>query len=183
MNDASTFLFVRNWQPHLFQTAGQIERELHAELEALVGRTLDAVWVVWDHAHDEWFSDAPVVFEFGDRRLEVAVNKVDELYLSCDAIDFEQDLGWPDDDLFDLRWLRNPPFIPASHLGRRVSRFGASEYAFQLSEYVGTLPWVLVSFECELDGEDVIAVTNGLDENDFRFSPPDEREDLRVIWF
>lgn len=183
--DESTFLWIRDWKPDSFFTAEEVEVCLAGRLHALVGRTLEEVWVVWDVTADEWFCDAPVLLVVGGCQIEVSVHQIDELCVSFDAIDRSAPFGWLDDPEFhfDLDWRCNPAIVPESVIGRRVVGFGAAEYAFELADFVGTRPWVLVSFEVELEGGAHLAIENGLDENAFRFRSPEKRDDLRVKWF
>lgn len=145
--------------------------------------TLDQIWVAWDRVTNDWFCDIPVILVIGGLQLEVSVHKLDELYLSFDAIDRSAPFGWADDGEWDLEWRCNPPIVERTVLGRRVTGFGSAEYAFQLADFVGTLPWVLVSLEVELEDGAHFAIENALDENSLRFRSPEERSDLRVRWF
>lgn len=181
MSDDSTFLWVRDWKPQSFFTAEAVGASLGDRLKAMVGLRLDEVWLAWDVGADEWFCDAPVLLVVGGQQLEVSVNQLNELCISFNAIDRSAPFGWQDSD-FDLKWRRNPAIVPHSVLGRTVAGFGAMEYAFGLADFVGTLPWVLVSLEVKLEGAH-LAIENGLDENALRFRPLDEDDEYRVKWF
>ncbi|MEM9862340.1 MAG: hypothetical protein AAF938_12020 [Myxococcota bacterium] len=147
--DDSTFLWIRDWRPQRFFTVEALEGALRDQLRRMIGRKLDEVWVVWDLDSNEWFCDAPVLLVVDGQQLEVSVHNLDELHVSLDAIDRSAPFGWVDEPQlnFDLEWRCNPSLVPGSILGQTVTGFGAGEYAFELADFVGTLPWVLVSLE------------------------------------
>jgi hypothetical protein len=58
-----------------------------ARLKALTGKTIDATWIAWDVARDEWFADEAVIVEAGGVRLEIVCWKLSDVVLSWDAID------------------------------------------------------------------------------------------------
>lgn len=180
-DEETTFLFVRSYAPDAYRSAAELEAALGNDLESFVGEKLDDIWLVWDVEGNEWFCDAPVILGVAGKQIEVSAHKLDELYVSIDGIDRRLPLGWPDDNILQLEWRRNPSIVPEALLGRTILGFGAAELAFDLADFVGTSPWVLVSFECALDGGH-LAIENGLDENALRFERA-TREDFRVSWF
>ena len=112
------FLGIRGYEPQHVELGADLSADDRHRLRGLVGRELVASWAVWDVKDDEWFVDAPVVLDFGDR-LEVAAFKT-HLCLSWNAIDVSEPLDWYGTP-FDLRWRRDPLPAVSALLDRPVT--------------------------------------------------------------
>lgn len=95
-------------------------------LAELVGRTLHHVWLVWDLRADEWFSDCPVVLDFGDERVEIIHQKFDDLSITFNSIDPRQPVTWPTSDDFQLAWRAERSSGSKSSAGKGCTRRNSS---------------------------------------------------------
>ncbi|MEV0890134.1 hypothetical protein [Promicromonospora sp. MEB111] len=133
-------------------------------LDALAGRVLRRTWVLWDAEDDSWFSDAPVLFDFGNEQLEIQHYKFDELSITWNTIDARSAVRWPESELV---WS-DDALAGLSHLhGQRV-------LAGQLLEWRGPDPDLangMVAVGVVLENGRVL-VYNALDENGLDFGQP-----------
>jgi len=158
-------------------------------LKALIGTTIDATWVAWDIARDEWFADEAVIIKVGEIRLEIVCWKLSEIVLSWNAIDFSQPPRWVADwgSEFSLEWRRDG--IPALRgaIGRTIVGINIVEYLYRTTVVqdrrnpanVGRKheAWLLHGLEFELQGS-TLEVFNALDQNGVaseRFAGPEFR--------
>jgi hypothetical protein len=102
---AEPFLGVPGYEPlHVVQVA-DVPAADRGRLRSLVGRELTASWAVWDVEDDDWFTDAPMVLDFEQHRLELAGFKT-HLCLAWDTIDVNAPFDWYGTD-FVLEWRRD----------------------------------------------------------------------------
>jgi hypothetical protein len=136
-------------------------------LAALAGLTLRHVWVVWDLDTGEWFTDAPVLLDFGATIVSLDHQKFDDVALTWDAVDPARPI---DDSSFHLEW--RPEALPElAGLPGRVL------HHVELLEWVGgrgDAATGSVAFGFDL-APAWLTVFNAMDENGFEHDPPDGR--------
>jgi hypothetical protein len=111
-----SFLGVPDYAPlHAVQVA-DVPAADRGRLRSLTGLELRASWAVWDVRDDEWFTDAPLVLDFGQQRLELAGFKT-HLCLAWDTIDVSAPFDWYGTD-FELEWRRDAIAAVNALLGR-----------------------------------------------------------------
>ena len=153
-------------------------RAEHGELlYSLVGKRIEATWVAWDKAEDEWFSEEPVILLIGQTNLEVVFGYLDRLALSVDTIDLEATPDWWCDwgeTEFELEWRQDALPELRGAAGRRIDRVRLVEYRFETETIVDRLrptnvgrkevSWLLHGLELGLD-QGALTIYNALDEN------------------
>lgn len=137
----------------------------HGErLQALIGRSLTRVWLVWDSQDDEWFSDCPVVLDFAGEQVEINHQKFDELSITWNTIDPRRPVRWPVPG-FELGWRHGPsPRLRALQ--------GQTVHDVELPEWTGddmAEGTTTVGFRFS---RDELVVVNALDENGLILGPP-----------
>ena len=158
-------------RPQFVRSPRELPRK---DLVALIGRRLDAVWFLWNTTDDEWFADAPVVMQFADLTVECCANKIDEYSLTFDTLSVAPGpVAWFGEVHEDLEWRSVVAFGIEHVLGCRLQAINAIEYRFELSDFVGTAPWVLAGIEFGFS-EGHLRLVNGLDENAVRREQLDE---------
>ncbi|ONF69928.1 hypothetical protein [Amycolatopsis keratiniphila] len=81
------FFDIEGYEPVWLSGLQEIRRAHGDRLRALVGKRLRHVHLTWFVEYAEWLSDAPVVVDFGDERLEITHWKFDEISLTWNTID------------------------------------------------------------------------------------------------
>src|SRR5688572_17626045 len=102
-------------------------------LRTLIGTTIDATWVGWDVARDEWFADEAVILKVGQTRLEIVCWKLDEIVLSWSGIDLGQPPRWVADwgSEFSLEWRRDGIAALQGVVGRSIVAINIVEYLYR----------------------------------------------------
>lgn len=146
-----------------------------SRLAALAGLALQHVWVVWDLDDDEWFTDAPVLLDFGAASVAVDHQKFGDVALTWDTVDPARPI---EDDFFHLEW-RPEPLPELAGLPGRVLRH------VELLEWVGGGHGDVATGSIAL-GFDLapawLTIFNALDENGFEHDPPDGRYRRHRVW-
>lgn len=163
---------IQDYEPHWLNGRDSITAVHGERLAQLAGRTLRHVWVVWDLSADEWFTDAPVLLDFGDEVVSVDHQKFDDLCITWNAIDPTrtiEDDGWDHDSLFTLAWRREPTPQLAELAGRKLDHVELLEWAGGADDMANGMVAI---------GLDVppawLTIYNALDENGFAFGGPEE---------
>lgn len=99
---------IPGYQPQWLHGRDTIIAVHGRRLADLAGLTLHHVWLVWDMEADEWFTDCPVLLDFGDQHVAVNHQKFDDLAVTFDTIDLTQPVVWPTSDGFQLAWRPEP---------------------------------------------------------------------------
>ncbi len=154
--------------------------EVHGpQLRALLGRTLDALWVAWDGSRDAWFSDEAVVLQVGETRVEVVCWRVGDIVLSWNAIDLARTPAWVTswDRERKLCWRRDALGSVAAALGQSISAIHVLEHRSRArglwdgAHPSGAEAWLLHGLEFTL-ASTTLLVFNALDENGLTLDPP-----------
>jgi hypothetical protein len=146
---------------------------VHGErLQALAGRRLRHIWLLWDLDDDRWFADGPVLLDFEGEQVEVSHKRFDDLSITWNTVDPSEqqtwtwgDWGHPDDYPVRLGWRHD------AH-PQTVALQGQQLQAAELLVYAGgdmADGMVAVSFAFP-DGR--LTISNGLDENRLEFGDP-----------
>ncbi|MFE5535980.1 hypothetical protein ACFQ78_09590 [Streptomyces sp. NPDC056519] len=157
---------VERYRPHWLNGRAEVTRAHGQRLGALRGRSLTRVWLAWDIEDDEWFRDCPVLLDFGGEQVEVQHAKFADLDIAWTMTDPRRPARWPG---FRLEWRPEP--LPELRVLRGMTLQGV-----ELLEWAGDHAGrgsVDVSFVFA-DGR--LTVSNGLDENELVFTPPQPRQ-------
>lgn len=104
MPDRDSFLGVPGYAPRHLDEGTALFAAERDRLRGLVGQPLRAAWAVWETGDDEWFTDAPMVLDFGvGGCLELAGFQT-YLCLSWDSIDLTIPPSWGAESTFTLEW-------------------------------------------------------------------------------
>ncbi len=158
---------IQDYDPR-WATCRRALTALHgARLSALAGLVLRHVWVVWDLDDDTWFTDAPVVLDFGATRLAIDHQKFADVALTWDSVDPARPIA---DDAFQLRW--RPEALPGL-----AGLPGRTMHHVELLEWTGArgdaaTGSVALGFDLTPAW---LTVYNAMDENGFEHTPPDAR--------
>lgn len=134
-------------------------------LAALVGRTLNHVWLLWDLDDDTWFADAPVLLDFGDEQIALDHQKFDDLCVTWNTLNPAAPANFPD---FRLAWRADPLPGLAELRGRELTAVELLEWWPRRRPADTTGP-VDVGFAF---APGWLTVFNALDENGIRHEPP-----------
>lgn len=132
-------------------------------LRSLIGRTLDAGWIVWNKADDCWFPDEPVVLDFQGRIAEIVFWQLTELSLTWNTIDLRQRPNWMGCwDASDLEWRRNAHPALEFVVSRTLSGISLVEMLNETG--IVQKEWLLHALQFHF-GPATLTVFNALDEN------------------
>jgi len=92
---------IQDYQPQWLNGRKDITEAHGQRLDALTGHALNQVWLVWDLDADEWFTDAPVLLDFGIDQVEIDHQKFDDLSITWNTIDPHRAI---EDASFHLAW-------------------------------------------------------------------------------
>jgi hypothetical protein len=153
---------IEDYEPRWLNGRDAITTAHGPRIAALTGHTLRHVWLVWDLDVDGWFTDAPVVFDFGVDRIGVDHQKFDDLSITWNTPDPTRRIDDPD---FHLAWRPEPlpelARLPGQHLQR-----------VELLEWVGNdMANGSVAIGFTFAGSQ-LTIFNALDENGFEYTPP-----------
>jgi hypothetical protein len=158
---------IIGYRPGWLQGLNPVAATHGRRLTGLVGRTLHHVWLVWDLRADEWFSDWPVVLDFGDEHVEINHQKFDDLSITFNSIDPRQPVTWPTSDDVQLAWRAEPIERLEEFRGQRLRQAELLEYAG------GTMADVSIALGFAFSAGH-LTIYNALDENDLLFGPPSQ---------
>lgn len=173
------------WLPNWAPAAGQIQSQ-RSELRRLVGARVADGWIVWNHEHDEWFADLPVVIRLEDgRQLEVSWQKFDELSVTWNTVDVSVAptawVTWP------LSWRSavHPALVAVT--GKVIAGVAATEHLFTTRrlhadgrEDDERGQWLTGGLWLETDGHG-LHIFNALDENGLSNEAADSSGQSRLV--
>ena len=173
------FLGLLGYAPRHYESAEALLDENGDRLRALRGQRLRRSFAVWlggvmpalqarlrRQRSYAWFTDAPVILDFGVARLELAAFK-DHICVSWDLIDVTEPIDWYGGDL-RLDWRENA-------LGELVALRGCTIDAIRIVEYRGMLNGIQFC-----SGERCAELFNALDELGITDAPESEAENVRL---
>ncbi|BEL04474.1 hypothetical protein Q0Z83_026650 [Actinoplanes sichuanensis] len=158
---------IQDYEPHWLNGRDSIAAVHGRRLARLAGRALLHVWVVWDLEDDEWFTDAPVLLDFGDERVTIDHQKFDDLCITWDAVDPTRSI---EDSYFNLVWRPDATPQLAELAGQTLQRVALLEWAGDRSDMANGS----VAIGLDLSPH-WLTIFNALDENGFGFGGPDEQ--------
>ena len=154
---------IQDYQPQWLNSRNDITAAHARRLAALAGLTLRHVWLVWD-LDDEWFTDAPVLLDFGAEQVAIDHQKFDDLSVTWNTIDPSRAIG---DSYLHLAWRPDP--LP-----------GLIDLSGRVLDHVELLEWVGGDHDMA-DGSLAVGfdfapgwltVFNAMDENGFEHHAP-----------
>ncbi|RLP85846.1 MULTISPECIES: hypothetical protein [unclassified Micromonospora] len=156
---------IQDYQPQWLNGRSDITATHARRLGGLVGLALQHAWLVWDLDHDEWFTDAPVLLDFGAEQVEIDHQKFDDLSVTWNTINPSRAI---EDPYFHLAWRPEP-------LPDLVDLPGRTLRHVELLEWIGgetdlANGSVAVGFDFATAW---LTVFNALDENGFEHQPPE----------
>lgn len=158
---------ITGYRPGWLQGLNPIATTHGRRLAGLTGRTLHHVWLVWDLRADEWFSDCPVLLDFGDEYVEINHQKFDDLSITFNSIDPRETVTWPTSDDFQLAWQADP-------IEQLEELRGQTLHQVELLEYVGgTMADGSIALGFAFPAGH-LTIYNALDENGLLFGPPSQ---------
>ncbi len=157
---------IEDYEPRWLNGRVDIISAVHGpRLAALAGHTLRHVWLVWDSKDDAWFSDAPVLLDFGTDQVEVDHHKFDDLSITWNTIDPTRGITNDPESHFELAWRRDP-------LPQLATLPGQELHQVELLEWLGddvAQGSVALGFTF---AEAHLTIFNALDENGLEHTPP-----------
>lgn len=155
---------IQDYEPHWLQGRSDITAAHGGRLASLTGQALQHVWVVWDLDADEWFTDAPVLLDFGDQRVSIDHQKFDDLCITWDTVDPTRAI---EDHEFNLAW--RPDAMPqlAELAGRTLQRVVLLEWNGGPGDVASGTIAIGLDFAPAW-----LTIFNALDENGFAFGTP-----------
>ncbi|MFG3644922.1 hypothetical protein ACGF3C_32080 [Micromonospora sp. NPDC047762] len=155
---------IQDYQPQWLDGRNTIAAAHARRLAGLVGLTLQHVWLVWDLDDDEWFTDAPVLLDFGAEQVEIDHQKFDDLSITWNTINPSRAI---EDPYFHLAWRPDPT-------PELVNLPGHTLRHVELLEWIGgdrDLADGSLAVGFDLDPA-WLTVFNALDENGFEHQKP-----------
>lgn len=151
-------LGIKHYNPKMYTNPSNIIEDHGMKLEALIGKNVQEVWVVWKQTEHEWFNDCPVIIGFEDGQLELCAYKTDEFAVTFDQILVSQGLSWYGSDL-KLHWEKNKLEEWNFIVGKKVMGIEIIERS-----ETNTANYYVAGIGFHLN-EGYFAICNGLDEN------------------
>lgn len=152
---------IRGFEPTWLVGVEEVRRVHGPRLAALAGRRLTGFAVVRFVEDGDWFADLPVVLDFDGVRVEVCHWKFDELSIGWNEIDTTAAVtGWESSE-FTPRWSGDHECLEPL-VGRELTEARLLEWRPRPPGRDMAAGTVAVEFAF---GEDVLRITNGLDEN------------------
>jgi len=149
---------IKNYNPKMYSNPAKIMEDHRTKLEALIGKNVKEILVVWEQDEDHWFNDCPVIICFEDCQLELCAYKMDEYAVTFDKILVSQDLSWYGTDL-KLNWEKNKLEELNFAIGKRVIGIEIIERC-----ETNATEYYLAGIGLHLN-DGYFAICNGLDEN------------------
>jgi hypothetical protein len=156
---------IAGYRPRWLQGLNPIATTHGRRLGGLAGRTLHHIWLVWEFSADEWFTDCPVLLDFGDEQVEINHQKFDDLSITFNSIDPSQPVTWPTSDDFRLAWRAEPIEQLKELRGQELRQAQLLEYAG------GTMADGSIALGFVFPGGH-LTIYNALDENGLLFGLP-----------
>ena len=167
-----SYFGIQGYEPQYLNGSSSIAAVHGPRLQALTGRRLRHIWLLWDHTDDEWFADAPVLFDFDGEQVEINHKKFDDLSITWNTVDPVGQPAWTDGDpdegahVFRLAWRHDAQAETAALHGQELK--GVELLVYGGGDMANGM--VAVSFAFP-DGR--VTISNGLDENLLEFGEPD----------
>ncbi|MBP2474525.1 hypothetical protein JOF53_003397 [Crossiella equi] len=162
---------IPGYRPHWLSGAREIRAELGERLAALHGRVLHHVWLLWDTEDGSWWSDAPVLLDFGADQVEINHWKFDEVSVTWNAADRSLPNTWLPEEPGRLEWRADPLPELAALAGGTVHEVRLLVWRNDKQRRGADLDHGSVAFQFVLDGG-AFAVENAMDENGLLFGEP-----------
>ncbi len=157
---------IHGYEPQWLNGRQSIAAAHGQRLAGLTGSVLRHVWLVWDLDSDSWFTDAPVLLDFGGDQVEVDHQKFDDLSITWNTIDPNRAIEEP---CSDLVW-RAEPLPPLADLpGQPLRRVELLEWAGDVGDIANGSIAIGVEFASTW-----LTIFNALDENGIAYGPPDD---------
>lgn len=157
---------IHGYEPQWLNGRDSIAAAHGRLLAGLHGSTLRHVWLVWDLGSDEWFTDAPVLLEFGTEQVEIDHQKFDDLSITWNSIDPVRAIEEP---MTDLAWRSEPLPALAELPGRELRRVELLEWIGGAGDMASGSIAIGLEFSSKW-----LTIFNALDENGMTDDPPDE---------
>ena len=158
---------IQDYQPHWLNGRDSIIAAHGRRLAGLAGLTLQQVWLVWDLDDDEWFSDAPVLLDFGADQVEIDHQKFNDLSITWHTIDPSRAI---EDSCFRLAWRAQPLPDLIDLPGRRLRDVELLEWIGEDNDMAGGS--LAVGFNL---APAWLTIFNAMDENGLDHEPPGPR--------
>ena len=153
---------INNWHPRWSQSTEDLQADAESQLRRLIGMKLVRGWLLWDVEADEWWNDAPVVLEFEHSSVEVCVNKMTDLSITCDQIATDQTVEWVGCEDVKLGWRPSASLKIRAVEGKTLDRVHVVEHPPSLPGILDG--WSLIAVEFDF-ADGFLGVNNGLDEH------------------
>lgn len=158
---------IQDYQPQWLRGRDNITGAHARRLASLIGLTLQHLWLVWDLDDDEWFTDAPVLLDFGATQVEIDHQKFDDLSITWNTINPKRAI---EDSCFHLAWRPDP-------LPNLVDLPGRTLRHVELLEWIGgdhdmADGSLAIGFDL---APAWLTVFNAMDENGLEHQPPGPR--------
>lgn len=151
-------LGIKNYNPIMYTNVSNLIENYRIQLEGLIGKTIQKIWVAWEQDQDEWFNDCPVIICFDECQLELCAYKMDEFAVTFDKILVSQKLCWYGTDL-KLNWEENKMEDLHDVRGKKVMEIEMIE-----RRETNATEFYLAGMGFHLNNG-YFAICNGLDEN------------------
>jgi hypothetical protein len=174
---------ISGWAPDWRPADEQFERQ-RDRLLGLVGRRIEAAWIVWNEELDRWFPDLPVILSLDNGlNLEVCWQKFHDLSITWDTIDTAVTprawVEWP------LQWRASGHDALTTNVAKEITSVLVTEFRFVTMD-VDDYPhrdssgaWVTGGLWLDTSGPG-LHIFNALDENGLEAAHPGAGPDQRT---
>jgi hypothetical protein len=158
---------IQDYQPQWLNGRDSITAAHGQRLAGLVGLGLQHVWLVWDLENDDWFTDAPVLLDFGTEHVAIDHQKFDDLAITWNTIDPSRAI---EDPYPHLAWRAEPLPDLLDLRGRTLRHVELLEWISDGNDFADG------SIAIGLDLAPAwLTIVNALDQNGFEHGPPGPR--------
>jgi len=163
------WLGISNYDPTFSTDREQFIHQHKPLLRSLIGQQFIDLWLLWDVAEDEWYSDAPVVLRTKQMQVELCANQLNEFAITTNTINLTSavsSVDMEDGETKQYAWRKLED--ESRLLQSRISRVEVMELQFDSRIGSGQQEWLLngVCFNLE---EGCLSVFNGMDTNGLTF--------------
>lgn len=178
---------IEGWDPEWFGAAEDLLDARFDLLRSLCGQRLREAWIAWSVDDDEWWSDAPVLFDFRGERLAICTQQLDLLSVEAVSVDTARPFRWcarmdeaDDEDAEIMEWRASPTPELRHVRDAELRAMALLESRVQDPFRAPRERWCLSGLRLDFAGSRGLVVRNGLDENVIAASVT-LGEDLRVV--
>ena len=169
-------LGISTYQPKFYSNAEHFKNAFNKTLSALIGKSIERFWIMWDTKAGDWLADGPVILEIDGKRFEFTVYQLDEFSLTIDSFKLTDHLDWYGmGNEKPLIWKENGKPKMTKNLNKSIVDINILTYNVisesiesgerqETGDMLTGIEFILEK-ESESDNENIFSIYNGLDQN------------------